>query len=53
MRNPPQFFEEAAEEVEREREWYRERSPTAEAVFLRELDHAIESVSEAPLRWPS
>jgi len=36
------FFEEAAEEIEQERQWYRERSVVAEASFLRELDHAVE-----------
>lgn len=46
------FFEEAAEEIEQEREWYRERSVLAEASFQRELDHAVESVLEAPARWP-
>ena len=47
-----EFFEEASEAVEEHRAWYRERSETAEAAFLRELDHAVELVLEAPLRWP-
>jgi hypothetical protein len=46
------FFEEAAEEIEHERQWYRERSLSAETSFLRDLDHAIEIVTEAPHRWP-
>jgi plasmid stabilization system protein ParE len=46
------FFEEAAAEIEHERGWYRERSPAAESAFLRELDHAIQVVEEAPRRWP-
>lgn len=46
------FFEEALDEAEHERKWYRERSPSAETSFLRELDHAVEIVSEAPHRWP-
>jgi len=46
------FFEEAADEIEHERAWYRDRSETAEAAFLRELDHAIDVVTEAPHRWP-
>jgi toxin ParE1/3/4 len=46
------LFEEAAEEVEHERRWYRKRSETAEASFLRELDHAIDAVVEAPQMWP-
>jgi plasmid stabilization system protein ParE len=47
------FFEEAAEEVELERIWYRRRSESAEAAFLRELDRAIAAVMEAPSMWPS
>jgi len=47
------LFEEAAEEVEHERHWYRQRSESAEASFLRELDHAIAAVTEAPHMWPS
>jgi len=44
------FFDEATDEAEEARRWYRERSETAEAAFLRELDHAIELVLEAPQR---
>jgi len=40
------FFEEASDDIE----WYRSRSEIAEASFLRELDHAIEIVTEAPYR---
>ena len=47
-----EFFEEAAEEVEESRAWYRRRSESAEAGFLRELDHAIDQVIEAPSQWP-
>ena len=46
------FFEEAAEEVEQQRAWYRRRSESAEASFLKELDHAIDVVTESPHRWP-
>jgi len=46
------FFEEASREIEHERSWYRERSITAEQSFLRELDHAIEVVTDAPGLWP-
>ena len=46
------FFEDAAAEVERERQWYLERSPKAMAVFLREVDGALFSIVEAPRRWP-
>lgn len=47
-----EFFEEAAAEVEEDRSWYRKRSESAEAGFLRELDHAITQVVDAPAQWP-
>lgn len=47
------LFEEASDEVEHERAWYRRRSASAEASFLRELDHAIEAVSDTPHMWPA
>ena len=47
-----EFFEEAADEVEEDRSWYRKRSDSAEAGFLRELDHAIQQVANAPAQWP-
>jgi len=46
------FFEEAEDEVEESRAWYRFRSESAEVAFLRELDHALDRVTEAPHRWP-
>jgi len=46
------FFEEAADEVENDRAWYRHRSESAESGFLRELDHAVERVADAPAQWP-
>lgn len=46
------FFADAAAEVEKDRAWYRRRSEAAEAGFLRELDHAIRQVIEAPGQWP-
>ena len=52
MTATPRFFAEAAEEIEHERAWYRQRSHGAETGFLRELDHAIEAVVNAPDRWP-
>lgn len=45
-----EFFEEAGDEIEFERSYYREHSITAEAAFLRELDHATTDVSEAEAR---
>jgi plasmid stabilization system protein ParE len=47
-----EFFEDAASEIEEDRAWYRERSEAAEAGFLRELDHAIQQVIDAPAQWP-
>jgi len=47
-----EFFDDAAAEVEDDRGWYRNRSESAEAGFLRELDHAIQQVTDAPARWP-
>lgn len=46
------FFDEAAAEIEHERTWYRDKSHVAEAAFLRELEHALEAVTEGPARWP-
>jgi toxin ParE1/3/4 len=46
------FFEDAAAEIEADRAWYRKRSESAEAGFLRELDHAIDQVSQSPTQWP-
>ena len=46
------FFEDALAEIEESRAWYRLRSASAEAAFLRELDHAIHLVGDAPHRWP-
>jgi len=46
------FFEEASDEVEEARRWYRERSEASESAFLTELDHAISVVTDGPRRWP-
>jgi len=47
-----EFFEDALVEVDEDRAWYRHRSESAEAGFLRELDHAIQQVTDAPTQWP-
>lgn len=47
-----EFFEDALAELEEDRAWYRNRSESAEAGFLRELDHAIQQVTDAPAQWP-
>jgi toxin ParE1/3/4 len=46
------FFEDAASEIEADRAWYRQRSESAEAGFLRELDHAIQQVTDSSEQWP-
>ncbi len=46
------FHPGAAREVEEARDWYRERSLSAEEGFLADLNHAVEQVAAAPLRWP-
>lgn len=42
---------EAVEEAMAARLWYAERSQSAADAFLAQLDHGIESISEAPERW--
>jgi plasmid stabilization system protein ParE len=44
--------EEALAEIEESRAWYRQRSHSAEAAFLLEVDRAIHLVGDAPHRWP-
>jgi len=46
------FHPEAVREIEEARGWYSERGPAAEDGFLAELDHAVQQVTAAPLRWP-
>ena len=47
------FFEKAAAEIEHERGWYRQKSHIAEAAFLRELEHALNVVTQNPHAWPA
>lgn len=47
-----QFFEEAIRDIEESRAWFRERSEATEAAYLRELDHSIAQITDAPHRWP-
>jgi plasmid stabilization system protein ParE len=49
---PVVFHPEAVEEAQAARQWYLMRSQSAADSFLAELDHGIESISEAPERWP-
>jgi plasmid stabilization system protein ParE len=42
----------AEQELIEAREWYDERSELAGQAFALEVDHAIRTILEAPLRWP-
>jgi plasmid stabilization system protein ParE len=46
------FHPEALEEAFAAARWYRERSPRAAQRFVAELNHAIDTIVEAPRRWP-
>src|SRR5262249_1862094 len=46
------FFDEASEEIEAARRWYREQNELAERAFLDTVDHAIQVIMAAPHRWP-
>ncbi len=47
------FDRAALTEVRRARLWYAERSASAATNFIAELDHSIELIASAPIRWPS
>ena len=51
-RAPVRLHPLAAEEAEFARAWYSAQNETVANAFLRELDAAIESIAEAPDRWP-
>jgi plasmid stabilization system protein ParE len=44
---------EAVAEASAARQWYAERSESAAARFVAELDHAIEQILEGPDQWPA
>ena len=46
------FHPEAYEELTKAREWYEVRSEVAAQAFALEIDHAIDRIVEAPLRYP-
>ena len=46
------FHHEAGQELTEAQTWYRERSEVAAQAFALEIDHAVRSIAEAPLRWP-
>jgi toxin ParE1/3/4 len=47
-----EFHQEASLELEAAFDWYLERSESAAARFLADLNAAIVTIAEAPLRWP-
>jgi plasmid stabilization system protein ParE len=49
---PVTFHREADQELTEAEAWYYERSEIAAHAFALEIDHAIRSIAEAPLRWP-
>lgn len=49
---PIVFHPDAVDEAQAARIWYAERNQSAADSFLAELDYGIESISEAPERWP-
>ena len=49
---PVRIHPAALEEAEAVTEWYRRRSPRAAAMFLDELDHAIERIGDRPGQFP-
>lgn len=51
-RVPVRLHPQAEEEAGNARAWYAERSFRAADAFLSELDAAMESISDAPHRWP-
>ena len=46
------FHPDADQELAEATEWYLERSATAAAGFVREVEHAIGRIAEAPERFP-
>jgi len=46
------FHPEAEQELTEATAWYNERSEVAAQAFALEIDHAVRSIREAPLRWP-
>jgi plasmid stabilization system protein ParE len=46
------YHQGAAADVKSAVAWYRGRSPKAAADFVEELGRAVETIGEAPERWP-
>jgi len=49
---PIRVHREAEQELAEAHAWYDERSQTAAEAFALEIDHALRSIRQAPLRWP-
>jgi plasmid stabilization system protein ParE len=49
---PVRFHRDADQELAEAQEWYSERSEGAGDAFALEIDHALRSIRQAPLRWP-
>jgi len=49
---PVRIHREARLELAEAQDWYYERSEAAAQAFALEVDHAIRSIRQAPLRWP-
>jgi len=46
------YHQGAVTDVKSAMAWYRGRSPKAASDFIEELDWAVETIREAPERWP-
>ena len=46
------FHPDAVDEAAAARQWYADRSTVAATAFDAELDRGVDSLREAPLRWP-
>jgi plasmid stabilization system protein ParE len=53
MVSPVGFHPQAVAEAAAAAQWYRDRNAAAAAAFLAELDRAVESIADAPDRWPA
>jgi toxin ParE1/3/4 len=49
---PVGFHPQAVAEAAAAMEWYRKRNDAAGVAFMAELDRAVDSIADAPDRWP-
>lgn len=47
-----EFHKGAADDIRNATAWYRERNPEIAADFIEEIKRAVETIVEAPQRWP-